>query len=135
MTRNQHCQHFEPSLVQGRVAISPTPQPPALLTPTTDKQPAGRGTAADAGMHPRLTDPHRDRGRLGPHCGTVALVLPRRVSALLLRCAGTRRRSHPRGRMLSLSLQSHESSQSFAGLAQEGCCRETGKFHWSTIAF
>lgn len=69
MTRNQHCLHFEPSLVQGRVVIWPTPQPSALLTPTPDWQPDGQGAAADAFQeHTPACRTCRDRGRLDPHC-------------------------------------------------------------------
>lgn len=46
-TQNQHCRHFEPFLVQGRVVVQPAPSP-ALLTPTADKAAGQAGAATDA---------------------------------------------------------------------------------------
>ncbi|CAI9163534.1 unnamed protein product [Rangifer tarandus platyrhynchus] len=75
--------------------------------------------------------PRRDRGRLCPHCPPT--ILPRRAPALLQRCARTCRRSHPWKD--AQPVYEAMSSQSSAGLTQEGCCQEIGTFHWSTTAF
>nr|KAF6416227.1 hypothetical protein HJG59_009503 [Molossus molossus] len=95
MTRNQHCQHFASSLVQE--VILPTLQPHALLTPTLHK---GRVLCRlSQGPHPCLADPCWD-SRLDPQRAASPggppqhtpwssdPVLPRRVPALLQRCAG-----------------------------------------------
>lgn len=88
MIRNQHCQHFAPSLVQGRAVTLPTTLPHALLSfyHTQAARWTGYCCRRSQGTHPHLTDPCWDRGRLGTQRG-------QQVPALLLRCAGTCGRS------------------------------------------
>lgn len=55
MIQNQHCQHFAPSLVQGRLSPCPPPCPLPSSALTTHKQPDGQGAAADALRGPTST--------------------------------------------------------------------------------
>lgn len=88
MIRNQHCQHFAPSLVQGRAVTLPTTLPHALLSfyHTQAARWTGYCCRRSQGTHPHLTDPCWDRGRLGAQRG-------QQVPALPLRYAGTCGRS------------------------------------------
>lgn len=88
MIRNQHCQHFAPSLVQGRAVTLPTTLPHALISfyHTQAARWTGYCCRRSQGTHPHLTDPCWDRGRLGAQRG-------QQVPALPLRCAGTCGRS------------------------------------------
>lgn len=56
--RNQHCQHFAPSLVQGRAVTLPTTLPHALLSffPTQAARWTGYCCRRSQGTHPHLSD-------------------------------------------------------------------------------
>jgi len=137
VTRNQHCQHFAPSLVQARAVLFPTPQPLALHTYGSH----AAGWAGGCWRHAlRGTPPlphclpepregsepgpgaslgHRDCQ--APHRGVATPGLPRRGPGLLRRCTGTHGSSHLVEGCLA-SVYKAMNSQSFAGLAQEGRC-------------
>lgn len=71
MIWNQHCQHFAPSLVQGRVIILPSPEPRAPHSYHTQASMLGWGMLLQvSGDPPPPEDPWdrglQDRGRLCP---------------------------------------------------------------------
>lgn len=156
MTWNQHCQHFVLSLVQGRVVILPSPEPRAPHSYHTQASMLGWGMLLQvSGIHCRLRTPGTEvyRTEVGwahraaspgkrqplhhdcqaPHWSSDP-VLPPRVPALLLRCAGTCGRSHlVEGCFISVykAMDSH----SFAGLAQEGHCQRLDNFIGAPLPF
>ena len=115
---------------EGSSSSPPLSPLPSSLLPLTGSQ-MGRGLLQ---THFRNTPPPAGPARTEVGwLHTAPSFFPRRVPALLRRCTRTRRRSH----LWKGAQPVHEatSSQSFAGLAQEGRCQEIGTFHWNTTAF
>ena len=143
-------------MAQGRVVILPNPQP--LAGPSYHRPAArwaGGGCRHTLALFPhRLTEPCGNRGRLGPQRAQRAQASgqprssglpgpalwsgdPRPSTKSASPAAETHRdtwEQPPVGRTLSLSLQSHEFTK-LCWTGPGGALPETGKRHWSMIAF